>query len=483
MENSDTKKEIIKFCFQKNVLVNPLFLSNLREEDVKKVYEKILKNTDLTVLDESIFANNKKCETLAKGKVNILFNYQEKPKKRTEQDFISYFNTRYKSLEKILKNRIELQDTISINKALAKKQRDDVSLIGLIESKQITKNNNLLLGLEDPTGKINILITKTKKELFQKAQDLVEDETIGVTGVLGNKIVFVNNILWPDVPVTKEYKKSDEEGYAVFISDIHVGSNLFLEKQFNHFVEWLNGNVGNEEHKEMARKVKYVFIVGDLIDGCGIYPGQDEELIIKDIYEQYKKCAELLSKIPCSIKIIISPGNHDALRLAEPQPQLYMDFAKSFYDLPNVVLVSNPALVNIDRTDSFEGFDVLMYHGYSFDYYFANVDSIRTQGGYDRPDLLMKFLLQRRHLAPTHASTLYLPDSEQDPLIIDKVPDFFVTGHIHKAGISNYKNITLICASCWQAKTLFQDKVGHHPEPARVPVVNLKTRKVKVLKF
>jgi len=124
-----------------------------------------------------------------------------------------------------------------------------------------------------------------------------------------------------------------------------------------------------------------------------------------------------------------------------------------------------------------------MYHGYSFDYYFANVDSIRTQGGYDRPDLLMKFLLQRRHLAPTHASTLYLPDSEQDPLIIDKVPDFFVTGHIHKAGISNYKNITLICASCWQAKTLFQDKVGYHPEPARVPVVNLKTRKVKVLKF
>ena len=124
-----------------------------------------------------------------------------------------------------------------------------------------------------------------------------------------------------------------------------------------------------------------------------------------------------------------------------------------------------------------------MYHGYSFDYYIANVDDIRNQGGYDRADLVMKFLLQRRHLAPTHTSTLYIPEIREDPLVIGSIPDFFVTGHVHKCSVSNYKNITLISGSCFQTKTPFQEKVGHHPEPGKIPIVNLKTREIKILKF
>ena len=108
---------------------------------------------------------------------------------------------------------------------------------------------------------------------------------------------------------------------------------------------------------------------------------------------------------------------------------------------------------------------------------------IRNQGGYDRADLIMQFLLNKRHLAPTHTSTLYIPDVKQDPLVIEKLPDIFITGHIHKSTIKNYRNITLVCGSCWQAKTPFQEKVGHNPEPARVPVLNLQTRNFKLLKF
>ena len=146
-------------------------------------------------------------------------------------------------------------------------------------------------------------------------------------------------------------------------------------------------------------------------------------------------------------------------------------------------MVSNPSLVNIHSSEGFPGFDVLMYHGYSFDHYVSNTDAIRNRGGYNRADILMKFLLQKRHLAPTHASTLYIPDTNKDPLVIERVPDFFVTGHIHKSMAANYKNTTLICGSCWQSKTDFQERVGHNPEPSRVPIVNLKTRDIKILKF
>ena len=146
-------------------------------------------------------------------------------------------------------------------------------------------------------------------------------------------------------------------------------------------------------------------------------------------------------------------------------------------------MVSNPSMVNINSSSNFAGFDVLMYHGYSFDYFVAQVDSLRNQGGYNRADLIMKFLLKRRHLAPSHSSTLYIPDSKSDPLVIEKIPDFFLSGHIHKSVTTNYRNTTLICGSCWQSKSTFQEKMGHMPEPCKIPIINLKTRKISILDF
>ena len=171
------------------------------------------------------------------------------------------------------------------------------------------------------------------------------------------------------------------------------------------------------------------------------------------------------------------------MHIAEPQEVFYPDYAPDLMEMPNVIVVSNPGMVNIGKTKEFSGFDVLMYHGYSFDYYVSNVESIRNNGGYHRADLIMKFLLQRRHLAPSFKSTPYYPGFDEDPLLIKKIPDFFLTGHIHYSKVANYKGVTMICGSCWQDKTDFQEKLGHDPEPGRVPVVNLKTRDVKILKF
>jgi DNA polymerase II small subunit len=416
------------------------------------------------------------------SEVKVVFSYQEESHKREIQDFVQYFNVRYKALEKLLRNRQELTNVTSINRVLRKTDRSHLSLIGAIQDKQTTKNDNIMLTVEDPTGAIKVLVNKNKPDIYESAKDLVLDQIVGVTGVNGDKIVFANSLIQPDAP-QKELKRCDEEVCAAILSDLHVGSNNFLEDDLRKFIDWINLRKGNEKQQELARKVKYLFIVGDLIDGCGIYPEQDKELVIKDISKQYEECARLLSQIPSHINIIICPGNHDAMRIAEPQPPLYKDFAGPIYDLPNATLVSNPAVVNIHSSETFPGFDVLMYHGYSFDFFVANVDSIRNRGGYDRADLIMKFLLKKRHLAPTHTSTLYIPDTSKDPLVIEKVPDFFITGHIHKSIVANYKNVTMVCGSCWQSKTTFQERVGHNPEPSRVPIINLKTREVKIMRF
>lgn len=415
--------------------------------------------------------------------VKVIFNYEGGQKKREIQDFVQYFNLRYKQIAEMLRGRRELQNTTSINKIIPKKERDRTAVIAIVTEKNITKNKNIRLVVEDTTEKIAVIINKNKPELYEQAKDIVEDEIIGITGVNGENVIFADNIIWPDIPAQKELKKSPKEGYAVFISDIHIGSINFLPEQLNKFIKWINCEIGNEKQKSIARKVKYCFITGDLVDGIGVYPNQEKELNILEIKQQYKECADILKKIPERIKLIIIPGNHDAMRLAEPQLPLYKDFAKPIWDLPNAVILSNPAMINIDSTPDFQGFNVLLYHGYSFIYYADTVDSIRQNGGVDRSDLIMKFLLKRRHLAPTHTSTLYIPETTKDPLVIEKIPDFLVTGHIHKAMVANHRNVTLICGSCWQEKTSFEEKLGLNPEPAKVPLVNLQTREVKILNF
>ncbi len=339
--------------------------------------------------------------------------------------------------------------------------------------------------MEDTTATIKVIITKTKPEVYNTAKDTVLDEVIGISGTTGENIIFANTIIFPDIPLINEIKKASDDAHAIILSDLHVGSIYFLEEEFNKFLAWIKCETGNQEQRELAKKVKYIFIVGDMVDGVGIYPAQEKELKIKDINQQYEAFSNFIKEIPQTIQIIISTGNHDAVRLAEPQPKIPQQLCPEIYKQANITFIGNPSMVTIHTSQDFPGFDVLLYHGYSYDYYGDVVESIRNSGRHisDRNDLIMKFLLQRRHLAPTYTSTPYLPDPTQDPLVIEKIPDIFLSGHVHKAAIANYRGVQIISGSCWQSKTAFQEKVGHEPEPGRVPIINLKTRQVKMLRF
>jgi len=474
--NITEKKKIIEFFMKKNILVTESLLQRIETgEDPLKIYEQLTTqstNTELVLEKPGDLA-----------RVMVVNEYKDFVKKREIQDFVKFFNSRYKKIEKILRNRTELSSLISISRILQRKERESVAFVGLVYNKAETKNGNIMLTLEDPTGMIKVMVSKNKKELLESAKDTVLDEVIGIVGISGDNIVFANALYVPDIPLTKELKKCPDEVYAAFVSDIHVGSIDFLRERFQKFIDWTNGKVGNDEQQHMAKHLLYVIICGDLVDGVGIYPNQYNDLDIKDINDQYKEAAKFLAQIPPHIKIIYCPGNHDAMRVAEPQLPPYYEFSQALYDLPNITLVTNPAVVNIHSSENFSGFDILLYHGYSFDYYARNVESIRLNGGYNSPERLMQFLLQRRHLAPSHGSTLYIPDPNNDPLVIDIVPDFFVTGHIHYSAVQNYRNITMICGSCFQGKTAFQEKTGHNPVPGKVPVVHLKTRHIKLLNF
>jgi len=485
--------DVVSALLGKGIFISPEIASNpqlleklseLKDEDLEGVMfiDRVFLQKRGLLLDLNLEIKEQEKGRPASA-VKVLFSYDKEPGKITVSDFVAHFNKRFEALSALLRQRQELQKATSINRLKGKTTRENIAIIGLVFAKSVTKNKNILITLEDPTGKVNVIISDKKKELLEQAKEVVLDELIGIEGVIAGNFVLANQIILPDVPLIKEFKKSPEEEYLVLIGDPHFGSKNFLKKEFDDFIEWINQKKGNHEQREIAAKIKYLIIIGDLVEGIGIYPGQEEDLEIKDIQEQYDIFTGYLKRIPAHISIIICPGNHDVGRISEPQPPLLHKYAESLKKLSNILLLSNPAMINIGAKENFSGFDLLLYHGYSLIYYSDHVDTIRQKGGQKRPDLLMKLLLQMRHLAPTHTSNLYTPDSNFDPLVINRIPDFFITGHIHRVSVSNYKNITLVNCSCWSDITEDQEKRGLQPQPARVPVVNLQTREVKVINF
>jgi DNA polymerase II small subunit len=237
-------------------------------------------------------------------------------------------------------------------------------------------------------------------------------------------------------------------------------------------LKWLRGEVGNEEQRELAGRVKYLVIAGDIVDGVGVYPRQEEELLITDIFKQYDAAAELLAQVPDYVKIIVAPGNHDAVRQLEPQPAISKDVAPALYDL-NVVMVGNPSWLKIHDVK------FLVYHGRSFDDLIANIPGLEHQKSV--PPMVK--LIQKRHLAPIYGGHTALSPENKDYLVIEDIPDIMHCGHMHVYGCDRYRNIMLVNSGTFQERTNYMKSLGVKPTPGIVPVVDLQTHQAKVIHF
>lgn len=375
-------------------------------------------------------------------------------------DFVFYFRDRYEKLARYLRKRGEAIPISALTQTDRYRQ-DEVSIIGMVSDLRNTSKGHRMAALEDPTDSINVLFNN-KREVFEEAEKLIPDEVIMVRGKLSSdgNLFFADTMMRPDVPVNNAPFKSRTPGKAVFISDVHVGSDTFLSEEWERFSEWL--------HESDA---KYLLIAGDLVDGIGIYPDQDKELTIADIDGQYKEFGRMVSALPRHVQIIISPGNHDAIRGSEPQPALPERFSKYFPD--NVVLVENPAFIRL------QGVGVLMYHGRSYD----DLISMIPGASYTKPEEMMVEMLKRRHLACTYGMRTPILAAKEDNLIIDPVPEILHTGHVHICGAVNYRGVLCMNTGTWQSQTSFQKQMNIQPTPARAMVVDLQTLEPQIFDF
>ncbi|MBD3388214.1 MAG: DNA-directed DNA polymerase II small subunit [Candidatus Altiarchaeales archaeon] len=385
------------------------------------------------------------------------------------EDFTAYFNTRYENIRGVIQERVEYKTPLTLEDLRSKKAGDRGRIICIVNERRESSKGYKFLEVEDQTGEATVLISGNDERLAAAYERILPDEVIGVEGVLKGDLFIASDITQPDIPLNHPRRYADEEVYAAFISDIHVGSYLFLEREFQSFIDWLNGR-GNR--RDVSEKVKYLFVAGDLVDGIGIYPEQEKELTIPDISKQYEFLGILLEEVPDHIEVVLGMGNHDAVRNAEPQPMVGREVAESLHELPNVRVTGNPVRFQA------HGVEFLMYHGTSLDTIIGNLSGCT----YSRPETAMIEYLKRRHLVPTYGKDSISPENK-DYLFIGDVPDVFHCGHVHTNGYSLYRGVNVINSGTWQAKTEYQERLGHQPTPALVPVMNLQNHEVSMLDF
>ena len=391
------------------------------------------------------------------------------------EDFMELFKDRFYSFKKLMRKRENISAANNIANILRLNQVGEVKVIGLIISIKTTSSDNKMIQIEDLTGRINLLVKNDSinYELFQKTNYLVNDIMIYVEGFYrpgeNNRpgIIFVRNLTEIDIPVSFNPAYSDTPLSIALISDLHIGSKKFIPKLWKRFIKFLNGEFGNQKTRDFAGKIKYIMIAGDLIDGIGIYPNQKENLEISDIYKQYEKAAELLREIPSYIKIFYSPGSHEPVHKALPQPAVPKKYIDGLFDL-GVICVGDPVLIQT------EGVKTLSFHGDSL------IDLNMSIPGlsHEQPTKSMKEMLRFRHLAPSYGGKNLIAPVRKDWLVIDTIPDIFHTGHIHISGFGNYRNILLVNSGCFQNKTKYMESFGINPTPGRIGIVELDKRKI-----
>nr|MDO8135192.1 DNA-directed DNA polymerase II small subunit [Candidatus Njordarchaeum guaymaensis] len=391
----------------------------------------------------------------------------------TINDFNKYFIDRFERLSKVIRERLDFRNSKDINSALQAKYGEKVKTIAIVMNKR-ERTNQIFLEIEDVENSATLLVVPQKsRELFETARSVLMDQVIGVEAVRGKSdLLIAEQIVLPDVPERKP-ARADHPLNVVLLSDIHVGSKTFRTEPFERLIMWLNGKVGSQKQTDTALSTKYVLIAGDLVDGIGVYPRQQEDLAIADIYQQYRLVAQYIEQIPDYIEVVIIPGNHDAVRQALPQPAIPKEFAEPVYEARNVRSLGNPSEIKL------HGIHFLMYHGRSLDDVIARVPNLSMR----TPEKAMEYLLKCRHLAPEYGARTSLAPENRDRLVIDQVPDVFQAGHIHVARNSTYKGTIVVNCGAWQDQTEYQRRMGVEPTPGIMPILNLQTMNMNLIDF
>ncbi len=382
-------------------------------------------------------------------------------------EFKQYFMDRYGRLKAILGERMSFQ-TVMDARRLRKEQEATLALM-LLEKRETEKA--LMIEAEDETGIIRLVVPRRAQKTYEEAARILPDSVFAAKVRRMDNIYIAQEIHLPDIPLTRDNSEGPDLNLCL-ISDLHVGSKKFRKDLFESFLDWINRGRDGE-----VRRIRYLLIAGDLVDGIGIFPGQRWELEETSVKRQLEQAAELLSEIPGHIKVIFSTGNHEPVEKALPQPPLQGEHREVILRRREVILVGNPARIEIG------GRTILVYHGQGLDDIIQALPDVSYNTLQEDAGKLLRTLLQHRHLSPVYGENTPILPLPRDYLVIEEPPHILHTGHIHVAHAENYRGVRLINTGAWQEQTSYQKSVGLQPTVGTMALVSLRTLEVKLRKF
>jgi DNA polymerase II small subunit len=385
--------------------------------------------------------------------------------KGTLNDIVNLFYDRYQTIAEILRNQAGFKASGTIKQIQKEKKKGrSYNLVGIVLDVRRTKSGGKMVTMEDLSSTMSVFVRKDDPA----SATIFKDEVLGISGKFGDdgRMFWVDNVVYPDILPNHQNKGGMEFDPVsiAFISDLHMGSKKFLESEWDKMMAWMNTD------DETAQNIKWLVLSGDVIDGIGIYPGHEENICIANSFDQYEMCARKLDELPDHITPILLPGNHDAVRPAEPQPMLEPGVQQKFN---STIHVGNPARINLS------GIDVLSYHGKGIDDIVPRVETVT----YDKPQEAMKLMLQKRHLAPMWGERNALSPEEEDQMVIQSPPDIFVTGHTHAHATEWHRGIPLVVSSTFQGETDFMQMMGYKPKMGYLSVYNIQNRQFRIGQF
>lgn len=385
-------------------------------------------------------------------------------------EFKQYFMSRYLKIRRVLEKRV--MNYTPVAEAGAVRDGAEVDLAVMVHGKHDRKNS-LLLEVEDPSGVVNVVVPMKNQQAYQEASEIVNDVVVGLRVRKAGGLLILKEVLYPDVEdKTLSKPRSNGEAYVCLISDVHVGSKNFRQDLFSEFLDWLNrGRDGVVKH------ITHLVIAGDLVEGVGVYPGQEKDLMIRNVEDQLKEASRLLSEVPDRIEIVFSPGNHEPVRKALPQPPLQKRYREIFLSRRRVQFVSNPAMLEL------EGAKILVYHGQGLDELIQSIPEASYSNLRETATKLLKYMLRCRHLAPVYGENTQLLPMHEDRLVITEAPSVLQTGHIHVAVKTTHRGVVLLNSGAWQDQTEYQKSMGMEPMIGYAGLFSLANHEVELKHF
>jgi len=175
----------IKELMELGILIEPDALdalNKLSKKDMSKVFLSAKEERPLMLSKELVK------KYLSNIELRVVRKMQPRDK-ITISDLTNSLNEKYNLLKDALLRKIEIQNAVSINKLSS----GDVTIIGMVKEIE-QKEDRQLIEAEDLTGSIKCIVPK-------EVAKLSEDDVVSLSGRINNKILFVNQINFPDVPI------------------------------------------------------------------------------------------------------------------------------------------------------------------------------------------------------------------------------------------------------------------------------------------